>query len=51
MLSSRTIVVSIITFVPTVVALVLVVLFGKETKGRDLRDLDPNGHRFAATGV
>jgi len=24
---------------------------GKETKGRDLRDLDIDGHTFAATGV
>jgi len=44
-------VVSIIIFVPTVAALVLVVMFGRETKGRDLRDLDPDGHTFAATGV
>ena len=44
-------VVSIIIFVPTVAALILVVWFGKETKGRDLRDLDPDGHTFAATGV
>ena len=44
-------VVSIIIFVPTVAALVLVAMFGKETRGRDLRDLDPDGHTFAATGV
>ena len=25
--------------------------FGKETRGRDLRDLDPDGRTFAATGV
>jgi len=24
---------------------------GKETRGRDLRDLDSDGHRFAAMGV
>ena len=36
---------------PTVAALVLVILFGKETRGRDLRDLDPDGRTFAATGV
>ena len=37
--------------VPTVVALVLVGWLGKETRGRDLRDLDPDGHVFAATGM
>jgi MFS transporter, putative metabolite:H+ symporter len=44
-------IVSAIIFVPTVAALVLVALFGKETRGRDLRDLDPDGHTFAATGM
>jgi MFS transporter, putative metabolite:H+ symporter len=44
-------VVSAIIFVPTVLALVLIALYGKETKGRDLRDLDPDGRTFAATGV
>jgi MFS transporter, putative metabolite:H+ symporter len=44
-------VVSILIFVPTVGALALVAIFGKETRGRDLRDLDPDGHTFAATGV
>lgn len=44
-------IVSVIIFVPTVAALVLVILFGKETRGRDLRDLDPDGSTFAATGV
>jgi len=43
-------VVSIAIFVPTVAALGLVAWFGKETKGRDLRDLDPDAHTFAATG-
>ena len=43
--------VSLIIIVPTVVALVLVAMFGKETRGRDLRDLDPDGHTFAATGI
>jgi putative MFS transporter len=43
--------VSIIILVPTLAALVLVAWFGKETRGRDLRDLDPDGHTFAATGV
>ena len=37
--------------VPTVAALALVAWFGKETRGRDLRDLDPDGHTFAATGI
>ena len=43
-------VVAIIIMVPTAAAVVLVALFGKETRGRDLRDLDPDGHTFAATG-
>lgn len=42
---------SLIIIVPTVLALFLVAWFGKETRGRDLRDLDPDGHTFAATGV
>jgi putative MFS transporter len=37
--------------VPTIAALVLVAWLGKETRGRDLRDLDPDGHTFAATGI
>jgi MFS transporter, putative metabolite:H+ symporter len=44
-------IVSVIIFVPTVAALVLVGWFGKETRGRDLRDLDPDGHTFAAAGM
>ena len=44
-------VVSLIIIVPTIVALILVARFGKETRGRDLRDLDPDGHTFAATGI
>lgn len=44
-------VVSLIIIAPTIAALVLVAVFGKETRGRDLRDLDPDGHTFAATGV
>jgi len=44
-------VVSIAIMVPTAAALVLVALFGKETRGRDLRELDPDGHTFAATGI
>ena len=44
-------IVALIIVVPTAVALVLVAWFGKETKGRDLRDLDPGGHTFDATGI
>jgi putative MFS transporter len=43
--------VAVIIMVPTAAALVLVGVFGKETRGRDLRDLDPDGHTFAATGI
>jgi putative MFS transporter len=34
-----------------VLALILVARFGKETRGRDLRDLDPDARTFAATGM
>ena len=44
-------VVSLIIIVPTIGALILVAWFGKETRGRDLRDLDPDAHTFAATGM
>ena len=44
-------VVALIIVVPTAAALALVIWFGKETRGRDLRDLDPDGHTFAATGI
>jgi MFS transporter, putative metabolite:H+ symporter len=44
-------IVSLIIVVPTVAALILVAIFGKETRGRDLRELDPDGHTFAATGI
>jgi putative MFS transporter len=44
-------VVSLVIIVPTVAALILVAWFGKETRGRDLRDLDPDGRTFAATGM
>jgi MFS transporter, putative metabolite:H+ symporter len=44
-------VVSLIIIVPTVAALILIAWFGRETRGRDLRDLDPDGHTFAATGL
>jgi putative MFS transporter len=43
--------VAVIIMVPTAATVVLVGLFGKETRGRDLRDLDPDGHTFAATGM
>ena len=43
--------VSIGIMVPTAAALLLVSWFGSETRGRDLRDLDPDGHTFAATGM
>ena len=43
--------VSLAIMVPTVAALILVAWFGKETRGRDLRELDPDGHTFAATGM
>lgn len=42
--------VSIAILVPTLAALVMVAVFGKETRGRDLRDLDPDGHTFDRTG-
>jgi putative MFS transporter len=44
-------VVSLIIIVPTIAALILVACFGKETRGRDLRDLDPDAHTFSATGM
>jgi putative MFS transporter len=43
--------VSVAIMIPTVGALLLVAWFGKETRGRDLRDLDPDGHTFAASGM
>jgi putative MFS transporter len=43
--------VSLAIMVPTVAALILVAWFGKETRGRDLRELDPDGHTFAASGM
>ena len=44
-------IVALIIVVPTAAALTLVAWFGKETRGRDLRDLDPDAHTFAATGI
>ena len=44
-------IVSLIIIVPTIGALILVAWFGKETRGRDLRDLDPDARTFAATGI
>ena len=43
--------VSIIVLAPTFAALLLVAFYGKETRGRDLRDLDPDARTFAATGI
>jgi putative MFS transporter len=42
--------VSVAIVVPTLAALALVAWYGKETRGRDLRELDPDGHTFDATG-
>lgn len=44
-------VVAVAIIVPTIGALILVARFGKETRGRDLRELDPDGHTFAGTGI
>jgi putative MFS transporter len=44
-------IVSVVILLPTGAALALVAWYGKETRGRDLRDLDIDGHTFAATGV
>jgi MFS transporter, putative metabolite:H+ symporter len=44
-------IVAVLITVPTIAAAALVAIFGKETRGRDLRDLDPDGHTFAATGI
>jgi putative MFS transporter len=44
-------VVALIIIVPTIAALMLVAWFGKETRGLDLRELDPEGNTFAATGM
>lgn len=35
---------------PTALSLLLVARFGRETRGRDLRDLDPGGHVFDKAG-
>jgi putative MFS transporter len=43
--------VATVIMVPTAASVLLVGMFGKETRGRDLRDLDPDGHTFAATGI
>ena len=44
-------IVSVVIMLPTAAALLLVARYGKETRGRDLRELDPDGHTFAATGM
>ena len=41
--------VAVVILLPTAAALALVGWYGKETRDRDLRDLDPDGHTF--TGV
>src|SRR5690606_9303946 len=43
--------VSAAILLPTLAALALVAWYGQETRGRDLRDLDPDGHTFRATGI
>jgi putative MFS transporter len=43
-------VVSLIILAPTIAALALAARYGKETRGRDLRDLDPDAQTLAATG-
>ncbi|MFP5329209.1 MAG: MFS transporter [Alphaproteobacteria bacterium] len=43
--------VALVIIGPTMLSLFLVGWFGKETRGRDLRDLDPGGDTFAATGM
>jgi len=40
--------VAVFISIPTAAALLLVGLYGQETRGRDLRDLDPEGHAFTA---
>jgi putative MFS transporter len=42
---------AVMVAIPTAVALLLVAWFGRETRGRDLRVLDADGHTFAATGM
>ena len=44
-------IVPLIITLPTAAALILVAWRGMETRGRDLRDLDPDGRVFAATGL
>ena len=36
---------------PTGLSLILIWRFGRETRGRDLRDLDPEGHVFEKSGL
>jgi putative MFS transporter len=43
--------VAILIAIPTAIALGLIACFGKETRGRDLRVLDPDGHVFSAAGI
>lgn len=39
---------AVLIIIPTCLGLALVSYYGKETRGRDLRDLDPDGHTFSA---
>jgi MFS transporter, putative metabolite:H+ symporter len=43
--------VALLIAIPTATALGLVAWFGKETRGRDLRILDPDGRVFSGTGL
>jgi putative MFS transporter len=43
--------VAVFIMVPTGAALLMIAFFGDETRGRDLRDLDPDGHVFDGTGM
>jgi putative MFS transporter len=36
---------------PMLLSLLLVARFGRETRGSDLRDLDPDGHVFDKSGL
>lgn len=42
---------AVLIAVPTLFSLLLLAWFGRETRGRDLRDLDPDGHVFDGSGL
>jgi putative MFS transporter len=42
---------AVLIALPTVFSLLLLAWFGRETRGRDLRDLDPDGHVFDGSGL